>query len=410
MKARSTARAAIAIAVAGGLPAVAAHAQDLRSGKTFLDVPEAVFVPTPLRLGSATATIGIDGKLEYDSNIYAQPSGEKDDFKLLVSPYVEVVKPGSRLQLSARAAGSVRRYFKYERENAEAGEVALGAVWTPSAADKLTANASWSHVIEDRGEPEGRTVTSIGPRKLNVLDGDLSYSRQGARLGFMVRGSASRFRYTSDFDEDRDIDNYALLGRVLVRAAPLLNGFVEGFVSKRDYRITPPGFPNRDSTTYGGRVGVSIDPGGTVRGEAAVGLYHFNPKDPLIEARTRLSAQASLTYSPQPRTAITLDGFIGNVATYRTGAQSREDMRFRLGVQQEIRHNLRGEAGLVYRRSKFFGAGDVQKIYGVTGDLEYSLNRRVAIGADVRYSKRTSSDPFDEFERVRAGLTLRLHY
>ena len=46
----------------------------------------------------------------------------------------------------------------------------------------------------------------------------------------------------------------------------------------------------------------------------------------------------------------------------------------------------------------------------MTGQLEYSLNRRVAIAADVRYAKRASSNPFDEFERIRAGLVLRLHY
>lgn len=411
MRNRSSAQVAIAIAVVGSaLPATVAHAQDLRSGETFLDVPSALFVPTPLRLGTATATIGVDTRLEYDSNIYAQASDEKDDFKLLVNPYVALVRSGGTLQLSARAVGNFRRYFQYDRENAEAGEVAAGATWTPSAADKVTAEASWSRVVEDRGEPEARVATLIGPRKLNVLNGDLSYTRQGARFGVMVRGTASRSRYLSDLDDDRELDNYGVLGRVLVRATPLINGFVEGFVSKRDYRITPVGSPDRDSSTYGGRVGVAVDPGGTVRGEAAVGLYRFDPKDSSIEARTRLSAQVSMTYSPQTRTAITLDGFIGNVATYRIGVQSREDMRFRLGVQQEIRHNLRGEVGLVYRRSQFFGAGDVQKIYGVTGELEYSLNRRIAIAADVRYAKRASSNPFDEFERIRAGLVLRLHY
>ena len=87
MRNRSSAQVAIAIAVVGSaLPATVAHAQDLRSSETFLDVPSALFVPTPLRLGTATATIGVDTRLEYDSNIYAQASDEKDDFKLLVNP------------------------------------------------------------------------------------------------------------------------------------------------------------------------------------------------------------------------------------------------------------------------------------------------------------------------------------
>ena len=90
--------------------------------------------------------------------------------------------------------------------------------------------------------------------------------------------------------------------------------------------------------------------------------------------------------------------------------QSREDMRFRLGINQEIRHNLRGQIGILYRRSKYFGVDDTDKLYGVTGELEYALNRRVAIAATARFSKRDSSVALDEFDRVRGGLELRVHY
>src|SRR3546814_18103073 len=83
----------------------------------------------------------------------------------------------------------------------------------------------------------------------------------------------------------------------------------------------------------------------------------------LIESQTRMSVQIGLTYAPRPRTTITLDGFVGNVATYRTGVQSREDMRFRLGINQEIRHHLTGRLGILYRRSKSFGVeGTPQQI------------------------------------------------
>lgn len=408
----TSARAAVVIAAAGtGLCVPSARSQDLHVDTTFADMPEGLFVPTPLKLGSATVTIGANARLDYDSNIYAQSFNEKDDFRLVVLPYVSLARSGGSVELTATAQAQIRKYFQYSSEDAVAAEVAGGLNWALSAADKVSATISWNRVIEDRGEPEGRNVPSLGPRRLDAFEGDLSYKHQGARFGFMVRGTASRFRYKSQLDRDRNLENYGVLGRGMIRVSPLMNAFIEGFASKRDFRLPPsPGEPNRDSSTYGGRVGASIDPGGTIRGEAAVGIYRFDPKDPLLKARTGLSAQIGLSYSPRQRTAITLDGFIGNVATYRTGAQSREDMRFRLGVQQEIRHNLRGDVGLVYRRSKFFGSGQVQKIYGVTGELEYALNRRLALAANARYSKRTSNSPLDDFERFGAGIELRFHY
>ena len=387
------------------------HAQDMESNTPLSDTPEALFAPTPLKLGSATVTVGGSARIEYDSNIYAVAYGEKDDFRLQFRPYIDLLRKGSSLELTARAEGDIRKYFQYTKEDAVGGRVAGGLNWTPSAADRLNAAASFQHIIEDRGEPEGNTLPSVGPRELNLLDGDFSFSHQGSRIGFLLKATGARMRYTRAVDEERDLDAMGGLARVMLRVSPLMSAFIEGLAAKRDFRLAPPpGQFNQDSATYGSRVGIAIDPGGTLRGDAAVGVYRLDPKDGRISTQTRLSMQIGLTYAPRPRTAITLDGFIGNVATYRTGVQSREDMRFRLGVIQEIRHNLRGQIGILYRRSKYFGTPITDNLYGLTSELEYAVNRRIGVAATARFSKRDSKDPLDEFDRVRGGLELRFHY
>ena len=193
--------------------------------------------------------------------------------------------------------------------------------------------------------------------------------------------------------------------------APLLNGFVEGFVTRRDFqpRISE-GDVDRDSKTYGARAGVAIDPGGVLKGAAAVGLYRFDPDDKRIDARTGMSAQIGLIFKPLARTAFTLDGFIGNVATYRAGVQSREDRRVTLGMQQELRHNFRWQAGLVYRQSRYFGSGITESTYGAIFEAEYLVNRRLIVAGNLRYADRESTAPLTEFKRLRAGLELRLFY
>ncbi|AEG49843.1 Protein of unknown function DUF2320 [Sphingobium chlorophenolicum L-1] len=388
-----------------------AHAQDLDPATSLQGEPAALFEPTPLRLGSATVRIGGSARLEYDSNIYAQAFGEKDDFRLQVRPYVDLLRKGDALELTARAEGDFRKYFQYDKEDAEGGRVSAGLNWNPSAADRLTVAAGWQHLIEDRGEPEGNTLPSIGPRELNLVDGDLSYLHQGSRIGFLVKATGARMRYTRAIDEERDLDAVGGLARVMLRVSPLMSAFVEGVAAHRNFRLAPaPGQFNRDASTYGARIGIAIDPGGTLRGDAAVGVYRLDAKDKLIESQTRMSVQIALTYAPRPRTAISLEGFVGNVATYRTGVQSREDMRFRLGINQEIRHNLSAQLGILYRRSKYFGVDDIDHLYGVTGELEYAVNRRVAIAATARFSKRDSSVALDEFDRFRGGLELRVHY
>ncbi|WP_254657265.1 hypothetical protein [Sphingobium fuliginis] len=50
-----------------------AQAQDMDASDPLQGEPAALFEPTPLALGSATVRIGGSARLEYDSNIYAQP-------------------------------------------------------------------------------------------------------------------------------------------------------------------------------------------------------------------------------------------------------------------------------------------------------------------------------------------------
>lgn len=376
-----------------------------------LDIPEDVFIPTLLDIGGAMVEVGGTARAEYDSNIYAQEFDEKSDVKLVFQPYVSVRKTGSQLELYARAEATYRQYLKYDTENAVGADVRTRVAWSPTQSDRVILLGGWQHGIEDRGEPEGRTTTSIGPREFDTFDADLSYAHQGARFGVSVRGTAQTYRYDNLIDQNRNLNTYGLIGRGSYRLSPLLSGFLEGFINKRDFAPTVGESDlDRDSNTYGARAGVAIDPGGTLRGDAAFGVYRFDPNDQRLEGRTGLSAQVGLIFQPFIRTAFTLDGFVGNVATYQAGARSREDTRVRVGVQQELRHNIRWQSSLIYRRSRYFGTGITQNIYGATFEIEYLINRRFIVGGTLRYTNRDSTEPLDGFSRFRGGVTLKFHY
>src|SRR3546814_12135427 len=86
-----------------------AHAQDMDASEPLQGEPAALFEPTPLSLGSATVRIGGSARLEYDSNIYAQAFGEKDDFRLQFRDGKSVVTGKS---VSVRVDLGVRRSIK----------------------------------------------------------------------------------------------------------------------------------------------------------------------------------------------------------------------------------------------------------------------------------------------------------
>jgi hypothetical protein len=252
---------------------------------------------------------------------------------------------------------------------------------------------------------------ATSPRKSNILTSDLGYRHLGSRIVLAARAATMRNNALRRIDRERDFTQWSLQGRAGVRASGTYQLFGEGFISRRnfDVKIDRSG-TNRDSQTIGGRAGIEIDPGGFLRGEAAIGLFRFNPDDGSLDSRTGLSASASLTYQPRERLAFTLDAFSGDVATVRSGAQQRTDTRVRFGIQQEIYHNLRWQAGLVYQRTKYIGNSDKERTFGAIAEVEYLINRRVAIALQGRHSNRNSTDPLDEFHRNSIGLELRLQY
>src|SRR3546814_10963273 len=130
-----------------------AHAQDMDASEPLQGEPAALFEPTPLSLGSATVRIGGSARLEYDSNIYAQAFGEKDDFRLQFRPYVDLLRKGGALELTARAEGDFRTYFQYEKEDAAGGRLPAGLNWIPSPPDRHSLHAGAHNHTQTRHAP-----------------------------------------------------------------------------------------------------------------------------------------------------------------------------------------------------------------------------------------------------------------
>lgn len=405
----SRSRVLLLSAAAGILTAGPAQAQSIEQTAPLLDEP-GDFRPIGLQLGSATLYPTLNAQLRYDSNIYAEPANEVDDVVFVANPQVVVERTGSAVQLRGVASANIRRYFDRTTENSVAAYVGGSTAWRFGEASQVTTTGYWQRIVEDRGDPEARDDPTSGPRLIDAYGGEAGYRYDGGRFGFRVDGSATRFDFRSFADAERDHDAYAVSGRVSYRVGALTSVYVLPFYTARDFRLaTDTSGVNRDSKTYGARAGINIDTGGFIRGSAAVGVFRFNPEDPTLDARTGISAQASLVYQPTERTALFLEGFRGDVATVRSGASSRVDSRVRLGLQQEIRHNLRWEGSVVYRRTNFVG-GSTERTWGGLSELEYRFNRSWAIAATAQYADRDSTDPSDQFERFRGGIELRLRF
>jgi hypothetical protein len=383
-------------------------AQELDRATPLLETPDE-YVARPVRLGSGAVYAGADVRIEYDSNVYAANVGAIDDVRVTATPHLSYRLTSDKVDLSVSGRATIRRYFENERENAEAATVRVLAAYRPSPRDEINADLNWSRVVEERGEPESETGPGTPPRKYHQGRALLGYTRRGARFTIGARAEAFDNDALAQADGDRDYRQYSGALRIGYRVSGTLSAFGEGFLLARDFRLaTDAAGVNRDSRTYGARAGFAIDPGGRLRGEAAVGVFHFKPEAPARPSRTGLSVSAGLIYTPTQRLAFTLDAFRGEVATFRLGAQGRTDTRVTLGIQQEIRHNLRWQGAFTYRRSAFFGSRQNERTLSGMVELEFLVSRNIAVALSARYAKRDSTRPSDDFDRARIGLELRL--
>ncbi|WP_395327330.1 outer membrane beta-barrel protein [Novosphingobium sp. BL-8H] len=365
----------------------------------------------PLHLGSLDVTLGGEASTLYDSNIYAAPSNARDDVRFDISPRLGIKTAPAPVTFELNASGTIRRFVTHTTENAEAWLVDGDVNWQTGQNSSLSASVFSRRAIEDRSDPEARRNPDAGPRLINSLGGVIAYHRVATRTLLDVQADVTKFNALSSIDADRDFSAYAGQATFGLRVTGRAYATATAFVARREFRLeyTLSG-DKRNTTTFGGRLGINVQPGGVLEGGLSVGVFRHDPDEPTTPGHTGLSVAGNLTYHPSRRTAILLDAFNGDVATFRVGATQRTDTITKLSVQQEIRHNLYATVSAGYRKTKYTGSGIREETWTGGGEVEYLFNRNMSVAATASYGSRSSDSSILKFDRFRGGVALRLRF
>jgi hypothetical protein len=392
-------------------PAGAQPIPDDARTASVLDLPRPGYESRNVQFGNVVLEPQLNASATYDSNIYAAHTNRRNDVVFRLQPVLTFRENNGGLQWRAEAYGELRRYASTTRENSETYGVTGAATLAASRSVTINAAAGYRRAVENRSDPEVEQNPTLGPPLFDLLNGELAVSVGKGRFGFSLKGEVERYDFVSSFYDDRDFTSYRGTLRVLGRLTPAFNGFVQGYINQREFRIREPGTGvNRNGRTLGGLVGVQIDPGGKIRGDIGAGVFHYDPADASLKGFSGFALQGSLIYTPRARTALILDAFNGDVATVRSGARGRIDTRIHFGVEQEVRHNLLAKVGARFRQSRYRGVDQKLTTWGGDGEIEYLMNRHVSLALTGEFTKRTAGSAPDRFERFRVGAVLRLRY
>ncbi len=366
----------------------------------------------PITVGPVLVSPQVLADATYDSNVLASPDGlEISDVEIIVRPELNARVENGSIRFDLATFAEFSRFADFSTENSDIYGASAQFAYSPNAADQLVLDAGYARLKEDRSDPEARDLAGPGPRLLDTTFANAAYRRTGARTLISLTAGYRKIDAVSPLDDERELETFSGSATAGYRVSGPIYATLTGFVTSRNFRLEQTlSSPDRDAKTYGAQVGVSFAESERLRGRARVGLFRFDPSDPLRDARTGLSADVAITYLPTRRFAVLVEAFNGDVATFRGGAQARTDTRVSVTGQVEVRHNLYGRAGLGWVRSKFIGSGVEEDLLRAGIAAEYLVNRRLSLIAEVDAADRSSDLPSEQFAKYRASIGARLRF
>jgi hypothetical protein len=330
---------------------------------------------------NAELFVTASGQVQFDDNIYLDPSNESDDTILSFTPGVDLVfGKGSVTKGNAYYREEIRRFSDNDNQDTELSNFGIKTNYD-NGVTKADFNASYAQVAQN--DNDANTLGGIVRRKLTNL---------GARLEF---GISEKTTLAGGVTYDKtdygpagfsDSDIWSLPVDVYYKASPKMDWSL-GY-RFRDTDLSGTGL---DSTDHFINVGARGEFTPKLVGQVRVGLTQrsFDVGDD----DTLLGVDSSLTYAFSDKTSF---GFnLSNDFGSSGSGDSTENFSIGLNANTKISEQWAFTSGLSLRKVDYSTRSDdfLEGLVAVT----YNLNAIVNFGASYTYRDNSSDSAAAEF-------------
>ena len=214
---------------------------------------------------------------------------------------------------------------------------------------------------------------------------------------------------SSSSNDDRNFSQYGGVGRASYEVMPGLKPFAEaqGDTRVHDLRLDRNGYA-RDSSGGYVKAGTSFEFSRLLTGEIAVGYAARDYADPRLNRLEGLLTTASLVWTPTPLTTAKFLSDTQIAETTLPGTSGVLSRTYTVEVDHDFRRWLTGIGKFTYGTLDYQGDNRSDKIYTLSGDLIYKLNRNIWIKGNVTHSLLDSSSPGSSSKSTVVMLGVRL--
>lgn len=392
---------AMAQTASGSLTRAQAQSSDLFARDRSVavrDRPHPDYEAGGLPLGAFTAYPKVQFSGEFNDNIYATSSNERDDFIFRIRPEISLESGWSRNALQAYARGSINRYKDYDTEDTEEWGVGVSGRLDVTRATNIAGGADFATLTEPRTSASAPAAT-LEPIQYDMTSAYLAGAHSTGRIKLSARTGIQTYDYEDGataggvvVDQDfRDRDVWTLSGRADYAVSPATALFAQVSSNERDYDTAGTLFsPARDSSGYEALVGTNFELGAVARGEIAVGYISQDFDSPAYKDIDGFGARAQVEWFPTQLTTVTATagrsiedaGIVGS-GGYLATAMS-------LSVDHELRRNIILGGQLLYSRDEYDGIQREDERYGASVNATYLVNRNLGVSLAVSHLEQSS--------------------
>lgn len=363
-------------------------------------------------VGSFTLYPEVHAGTFYDSNIFATKSGTVSDWVGTVSPSIALQSNWDRHSFYAEAGTDLTGYMHYGSENTADWHTQTEGQIDISKSTQLLFGTIALQEHEDRASPdavEGRT-----PTPYHELNGYTGLVHRIGNIDMRLAAAVERLTFGNVMGDnglivnnDRNRNRYTFGATIGDAANDAVRPFFEALGDIRSYDQTTDDFGyERSSGGYRTGVGTKFRFGPSVTGEAFIGGMGRNYQDPRFKQITTVAADGYLRWQPATSTALVL--FMDRSIEETTLAGSPAYIYTLAGgrIEQALRRNLTGFLRVAYGFSNYLQSSRQDNEVDTSIGVRYYVTKRVYLGADYRFTDRSSTDSTQNFARNQVFFTV----
>ena len=378
-------------------------------GTMLAQAQESAYDALGIRAGSFLIYPSLTEKLVFDSNVFAQPTGEISDWAAITTPRLAAESNWSRHSLMFELLARDVRYFDQTSQNHT--DIHGRVVGRLDIQRDLTVQGSLllarDHKTLGSGDAPGLAAEPVPD---TAFDSELAVNKTFNRVKVTLRGGYESHNYEDVamvgggiLDQDfRDGEAYEAGGRVAVAISPDTSVFGDVTYTRTEY--DNPSALLSDSDTIRVLAGLEFAPSALVRGQIGAGYTWRGYDGAGIADEEGFAYLADIIWNPTPLITVTLGGEGRIEDTAVASASGRISRSGHVIVDYELLRNLIVSPQVRIDHIDYFGTARDDLLITPGIRLDYMANRYLHVGGEYFFTSRDSSVNAFDYDRHLLGF------